>query len=441
MPTKAQTDAADLILSSMFQRSESGLLSRFMIERPGKPRGLGGIGTTIFYQPRELVRAILFVRKHGAPFLRYLSVGDIWSMVTKFVTTSYWVISDETFLAGFEGSYADNLSPAAKSRFAEALGASQLFQPRDRLTLLPLVPMQVVNPFDGGLFFFTRAERTLGADRLPKGVKEEWLPTDQFPPEQGFKGRIHLPSSWLGVHSPEYKAAEKMKAAILGAVALSQQQRVRYRFSGRDNFGGRATIGDGVTYAFGDPHMPALMHNVQLTAGDHPWLRVLDAKLASSASRDRKQIAALEYFYRAWFLNDSARFPVTCMTLDAVFGSVDQATRSVIDGVRSTIGAHVDDARLRLLMELRGSVIHGGAPDVYESSKYARYYDRYETDPLRDLELVVAQCLRHHIFGEAMAEHPHPEAAQIAKLQAEGKLPARFEQPSILEPSPADPSV
>ncbi len=38
---------------------------------------------------------------------------------------------------------------------------------------------------------------------------------------------------------------------------------------------------------------------------------------------------------------------------------------------------------LKLLLKLRASVIHGGAPDVYDSEKYHRYLETYPSRLLR----------------------------------------------------------
>ncbi len=133
---------------------------------------------------------------------------------------------------------------------------------------------------------------------------------------------------------------------------------------------------------------------------------------------------ALEYFYRAWGLGPSERFPILCMTLDAIFGNANHASQAVMDGVRAVIGPSVSDSRLRILpVGLRNSVSHGGAPDVYDSRKYGPYFDDYEADPINDLELVIAACLRQHIFQGALAEHPDPNAEMIAEAQTRGNLP------------------
>ena len=184
--------------------------------------------------------------------------------------------------------------------------------------------------------------------------------------------------------------------------------------------------------SFSKPHTPALGDDITINHDDHAWLSILATKIIAPERAVRRQMHALEYFYRAWFLDPQERFPVLCMALDAAFGDANHATQAVIDGVRATVGEHVPDARLRALMDLRASVIHGGAPDVYDSRKYARYYDSYDADPILDLELVVAQCLRSLVFGGALKSHPDPHAAIIKAAQEQGRFPKNFNEHTIL---------
>jgi hypothetical protein len=61
---------------------------------------------------------------------------------------------------------------------------------------------------------------------------------------------------------------------------------------------------------------------------------------------------------------------------------------------------------LKLLLKLRASVIHGGAPDVYDSEKYHRYLEIYGDDPILDIELIAARCFRSIIFDNVLGERP-----------------------------------
>ena len=143
--------------------------------------------------------------------------------------------------------------------------------------------------------------------------------------------------------------------------------------------------------------------------------------MAASDTPTRRQVRALEYFYRAWPLDAPERFPWLFTTLDAIFGDAAQATQAVVDAFGRHGEASFEYPRLRLLLGIRNSVIHGGAPDVYESDKYHRYYETYGDDPLFDLERITAQCLRSTIFDGALVEHPDPNA-EIIRAYREGTL-------------------
>ena len=155
--------------------------------------------------------------------------------------------------------------------------------------------------------------------------------------------------------------------------------------------------------------------------------------LASSSEANIKKLKSLQYFYRAWFLPDSERFAIDCITIDSLFGDANGATEAVARGVDELFGGKLDRARVLLLMRLRNSVIHGGAPDVYDSSKYARYYRDYGDDPIADMSALVAECLRRKVFGGQFREQLDPYAEVIAQAVAAGRFPAR-EPAGILAP-------
>jgi len=421
--------AIDLLLASMFQTGD-GFRSSFIVQRPGRPFSLSGFGAEVIFRRKELVRTSLFVRREGPAYLRYISIDDIWSMLVKFVTDNYWCLIDEAFFARFEHSYLEHLSDCAKRQLALLIAASPIFNPVDELTVFPLVPVRVDADFDAGPFFLI-APAAL-TSKLPSEIEPRRIVPEQFPPIAGWEGKKETPQSWLGVRSPLLQASRKMRAAILGAIALTPLPRYRYMFSGRHIFGGRCTLAGRCPMSFSKPHTPALGDDITINHDDHAWLSILATKIIAPERAVRRQMHALEYFYRAWFLDPQERFPVLCMALDAAFGDANHATQAVIDGVRATVGEHVPDARLRALMDLRASVIHGGAPDVYDSRKYARYYDSYDADPILDLELVVAQCLRSLVFGGALKSHPDPHAAIIKAAQEQGRFPKNFNEHTIL---------
>lgn len=312
---------------------------------------------------------------------------------------------------------------------ALALVSSAIFVPKNSPTLFPLVPVHLETDFASEPFFLVRPK---SLEPLRQPGPATWLKPEQFPPMKDFEGQKQVTSTWLGVRSPAVQSSVKMRSAILGAIALTPPPRYRHMFSSQRLFGGRCTIDDNIMTSFGEPHTPPMMEPITIDDADIGWLTILADKLLSKEKNDRRQINSLEYYYRAWPLGQSERFPILCMTLDALFGDASQATQSVIERVRIVLGDHVDPQRLRLLMELRASVIHGGAPDVYESRKYARYYTKYGEDPIYDLELVVAHCLRKVAFDDLLVEHADPHASRIAEMQLKGRMPKQLDGTTIL---------
>lgn len=87
-------------------------------------------------------------------------------------------------------------------------------------------------------------------------------------------------------------------------------------------------------------------------------------------------------------------------------------------------------------MLIRNQVLHGGAPDVFASTNYAKYCEMYECDAIDDLELLLAKCLRVHIFGSGYEPQPDPYAEIVADAQDQGILPTRVERNTIVREWP-----
>lgn len=431
MPQPIHIEAVEHILSAVFASGDN-LLSSFLFGKPNAPHWDRRLGTEIFIRRKDYIRALLFVRQNGAPYLRVISIADLWSMVTTFLTDNFWYVCGGEFTSRHDCSYAEQIAIKDKIALADALAKSVMFEPRSELTIYPLLPIRTAKNFESEHFFILNAA-DLSTAQLPCGIRASDLAPSQFPPVVGWEGRKCTTTSWLGVRSPLPVVSNKMASAILGAVALTPLPRERHLFSGRTMFGGRCTITDTISISGDDdPHTPPMMHDIVLTDADHGWLAILDTLLDAWDKHTRSQLRALEYFYRAWFLEPHERFPALCMSLDSLVGASEKHTSAALKYVKSQIDTAIDDDRLRLLMRMRGAVIHGAAPDVYDSENYEKYYVDYETDPIRDLELIVAKCLREAIFGATLKYHRDPNAELLAKIQAEGRLPARLDESCII---------
>jgi hypothetical protein len=413
MSIEAAREATEIFLGAVsFDRRGQGLPHSFMFGRSASNfMGHTG-GTQVYYEPDRLIDAALYMRRHGSPHLRRVPMEATSSQLKKFLSDHFELLAREIWLSGRKGPFSALLSPQAKEAFAVALAASDLFVEPRLTTLFPLCVLRASTPFESPTFFFA-APNDL-AERLDLDSRNRaFLVPESFPPFRDWDGRREVPSAWLGVVAPTVEAARQTRAAILGAVALLPHRHQRYLFTGRRLFGGYCTPKAGWTISFGEPHTPALSGDVVLGEADQPWLGLLALKLASTTDEHRRQMRSLEYFYRAWVPDAVRRFAPLCGALDAIFGDVGRATAAVAEAVGPTMGADYDTARLRKLLRLRASVIHGGAPNAYESSKYGDYYETYREDAIRDLELIVARCLQAIVFEGTMIERPHTYAALI----------------------------
>jgi hypothetical protein len=191
-------------------------------------------------------------------------------------------------------------------------------------------------------------------------------------------------------------------------------------------------LGNSISYSFHANTTPPLGDDTYINSDDFSWLSLLVSKLNDTSKESCREIRALEYFYASWFLDESDRYPALYMSLESIFGDANRATQAVIDSIRGLIGSHIPDQRIRALSDLRAAVVHGGSPRVYDSSKYAKYYRKYREDPIRDLAILTAECLRKRIFDQSIYEKSDPNEAFIKKAIESGRIPP-LKNTSILD--------
>jgi hypothetical protein len=405
------TDAVELLLDATFTKQQPGGGSaKFLYGRPGAANWGMEMGAEIYFSNVGLLKAALKVRAAGPTYLRSFTIADVKSQLTSFLQQNFYLLSSIAWGPDFDDSYAYHVSLGVKAQLSRALALSTIFSPRIYTTAFPLVPVRVVQDFVSDPFFLVKPE-ALSSSHF--GCEVDLKPR-QFPPFASWEHRIEIPSAWLGVRSPAKTSAVRTRNAVLGAVALLPHPRERYMFSGRKMFGGAAWVRDGTaTLSSSEPCTPAMMHDIKIEAADQGWLELLAGKLVDRDEQAVRHVRALEYYHRAWPLDEPERFPVLFMALDAMFSNASQHTQAVADAVGQTMGPSYDVARLKLLLGMRAAVIHGGAPNVYDSQKYVKYYETYSQNPVFDLELITASCLQHIVFEGQLVSKPHTYAKQI----------------------------
>jgi hypothetical protein len=93
------------------------------------------------------------------------------------------------------------------------------------------------------------------------------------------------------------------------------------------------------------------------------------------------------------------------------------------EGIRASLSDDVDVKRLDGLLLIRNAMLHGGAPDLFASSKYLEYARTYAADPSTDIQLLVAKCLRASIFGSNFRVQDNPDAEILKMALKQGLMP------------------
>ena len=434
MPEDRQlaADATLHVLGSLYPDGNQ-LLSSFLYGEPGSPQWQRRMGTKIFVRQDQYISALLFIRKCGAPFLRDVPVSAVSQMVTNFITEHYAWITGGRLLLTPGVSLAQQVRSQGLTALSEAMLRSPLFNPANEVTLYPLTVVHVANRFQSAHFALCTPDNlSVALDSF--GVHPPSLAPAQFPPLAGLVEQPVPTSNWLCINAPGHLIAQKRACAILGALALAVIRRERHLQTGRVIQTGHCTItSEGYSCAPGaHPLTPRMPSDIIVTTADHAWLDILSDLLDGHGLREKSHVRALEYFYRAWFDDPRERFPTLCMALDSLVAAQHGHTKAAVAFVTSTVNEPIDDGRLRCLMRLRGAVIHGAAPDVYESEYYETYYATYGEDPICDLDLVVARCLRHTIFGDKFAVHPDPHEELVKQQQSVGRLPRNLRGKAII---------
>jgi hypothetical protein len=185
------------------------------------------------------------------------------------------------------------------------------------------------------------------------------------------------------------------------------------------------------------PHTPPIGSPITIEISDHKWLNKLPTILARSSKLAKRHGKALEYYYRAWFMDDSDRCFLLFMALDAIFGQDGSGFAAGMKaGIQGTLTENIEEKRLDALLRIRNTMLHGGAPDLFASSKYLEYAQKYSNDPSTDVQLLVSKCLRKHIFDADFRCQDNPDAEIVQFARAQGSIPSEADRSSIVSEWP-----
>lgn len=372
--------------------------------------------TRAYLRPAGLVAPALLLRGKGPAHLRVESISSIQQRLRDFAHDNFYHVMSEVRPCESETSFAEMISANAKRKLADVIQVSTVFSPPITTHVFPLTPVRVESDFNCGSFYM------IDLASLIQGDANAFI-------EQ----RTHLQNvkAWLGVHAPSIGVSMKRKRIVLGAVALALIQRERHVFTLGKMAQNYLTLSrsGGVATSSSPPHTPPLGSDIVIRKSEHIWLNELAAIIGSKDKNDIRKCKTLEYYYRAWFMDETDRCPFLFMALDSAFGQGPQATSIKIrSGIEKTLETTVDKDRLELLMKIRHCVLHGGAPDLFASSAYINYCEAYCSDPVHDLDLLTAKCLRRYIFSQNYLPMADPHADIIEDLKLRGLIASEIEQ-------------
>ncbi|WIU38596.1 hypothetical protein [Methylorubrum extorquens] len=110
----------ELLLKAIHPEGDT-LLSSFMFGKPGAPIWERRFGTELYADRKVYTRALLFIRQNGAAHLHAISISELWSMVTNFLTENFWFIGHSSAFLKYSSPYSDYVSARDKASLAEAL--------------------------------------------------------------------------------------------------------------------------------------------------------------------------------------------------------------------------------------------------------------------------------------------------------------------------------
>jgi hypothetical protein len=114
-----------------------------------------------------------------------------------------------------------------------------------------------------------------------------------------------------------------------------------------------------------------------------------------SKERERRFGIALEFLAAGWVLTGTQEFMNYFVALDALFGdksgNIDAAAQSDICSRVHAIDAR---GRIKMLIRIRGEVLHGRCSSVERSQLFLNYYRQYHNHPTEDLRQIIRECLR-----------------------------------------------
>lgn len=415
---KALIELADQVLRSYYFESGPTRVNRNSDRMMPRVKSAPmQIDFPIFIDLPSITIAALMLRKMKPDEFGSVPLEKAKDFVLQSVNTDIADFFDRNAPIDVSVNYLTAIKNSERLRFHLFVQQTLKLDPPIQSFSFPLSRISVVSAYTGDNFYI------ITGDDIGSTYSENIM--------EKFKAN-HIVNGWIGCSANFSENAQKIKRIALSAISL----RLPHIERTQKTLAKPATgfvIHNPLGWSSSREHMPPISYDITITESDKSWLEKIDHLLKAVGKPSRRLRKALEYFYLGWFLEANERIAFNFMALDAVFGHGPEPTAVKLKtGISSTLKQDFDDNRFDDIINLRNQFLHGGSPDIYDSSLFDCYLRTYKCDPIVDIEYLTASCLRRLVFGTDFEMQPNPHEAEIQNLKDRGLIPTLPSQQIII---------
>ena len=231
-------------------------------------------------------------------------------------------------------------------------------------------------------------------------ITDPQLTFDRFPPWRDQGGRLlQIEDSTLGLIEDGREAGVTALRQLAGALCLTLPVRDAILKSDEIPVAGTVAIfmdGEIDGRALG-PFLPPLTGVKVFPRQDIDCMKNF-LKPRASQERDTRYRVALEFLALGWLFRESQAFINWFIAIDALFGSrdIENWKQNIVERVGTRLSSLEGDIgnKIGLLVDIRSDMLHGRCSSMSSSRNFLRYWRRFQKHPLRDMLLVVRECLK-----------------------------------------------
>ncbi|WP_151766965.1 hypothetical protein [Acinetobacter oleivorans] len=395
-------EAVDLILDAIYSIGERDeLLSQFTIREPNSLIWSHGIGTEIYIRnQQDYLKALVFIKQNGASYLRKLPTSEVRNKVTNFLTENFWFIREGEFSRNPNISYKIQIPVEAKLNLANALLNSSLFKEELNTFLYPFNSIHLENDLMFDNFFIINSQN-LSLHHMNIDVRYsnefDFLYYPSIRNENHNRKRI---STWIGIKAPTEEISRRTLYSVLGTISLFEESKKRYCFNSRCEDSGCSYFSNQSSYTYRQTQnlTPSLYFKLKVKKELAIQLEHLSSLLKSNDKTSQRSISALTSFYKSWFEKDAEQYRTFCSCIEALIEDTRSKSSQKFRDLSKSYITKFSETQLKDLLKIRGNIVHGKAPHLYDSENYDFYVERYLSEPRSDLLEIVEKVLKKHIF-------------------------------------------